>query len=125
MSVRRFRQVFEDDDGCEHVFWCAAFESEAAREHALGGTPTSEISPALAPVADGARPPGRPSFTELIEAAVESIEAELEELPTLAARARRVLKRIAQEAEPAGIPSRDTVERFLRDRPTRQKGRKN
>jgi hypothetical protein len=114
MSGRPFEIVIDGK-----TMFCIAYEREHERRAALSGR--LDRAPPVETPEPLERPRGRPSFDSIIEEAVELIATELETLPTVAARARRVLRVIAQTADAEDIPSRDTVERFLRDRPARQK----
>ena len=125
--IRRFRQVMEDADGRECEFWCVAFESEAARELALGSAIAHEMSRPMPSGSDCGepRPRGRPSKDALIAAAVSALGDEVgEELP-LAERRRRVLRYLAAaETDPADIPGRTTVEKYLAGHPVARKSAK-
>jgi hypothetical protein len=115
MMVRRFKQVFMDDDGQELVYYCVAFDSEQALEQALAGQ-TETRAPAEAPehIETEPRPRGRPSYRAELARAIEVLGPELDpELP-LAERRRRVLRYLAQSgANPEDIPSRSTTETYL------------
>jgi hypothetical protein len=117
--VRRFKLTFEDD-GSE--FFCAAFESEGAREQALSG---AALAPPTAPerIETEPRPRGRPSYESLIGAAVEALGTQLDPQTSLAERVRRVLRHLAETCEPSEIPGTRTVERYLAEQPVRQKAR--
>ncbi|MHB8816559.1 MAG: hypothetical protein ACYDAE_25305 [Steroidobacteraceae bacterium] len=121
MTIRRFKLTFEDD-GSE--FFCAAFESQGAREQALARH--AEIQAAVeAPEQIGAepRPRGRPSYESLIASAVEDLGARLDQRASLAERVRRVLRHLAETCEASEIPGTRTVERYLAEQPVRQKAR--
>ncbi len=123
MSGKPFEMIIDGE-----VSWCVAFESEAERRAAMRGEPPrtcpSQLSCEAAELPADPRPRGRPSFDSLLDAAVEAVGPELARMSTLADRARHVLKHLAQSCEdPLEIPSRDTVERYLRQREPRQKGR--
>ncbi len=116
MIARWFHLVFDDGESVP----CAAFasEPEAARAKVLlagahlrpaASSPTPADPPGSEP-----RPRGRPSYSAMIEAAAAQVEAALDGCDSLSARARRVLKQLAQSRTPAELPTRDTVERYLR-----------
>ena len=108
MTARRFKLTF--DDGSE--FFCAAFESEGAREQAIAGVSIPAIEPFESAAEEQPRPRGRPSFDAVIAEAVQTLQ--LEETSPLAERARCVLKYLAETcSDPADIPNARTVERHL------------
>ncbi|MGO9039877.1 MAG: hypothetical protein ACLQKH_18000 [Steroidobacteraceae bacterium] len=112
MPVRRFTLDF---DGC--TFYCAAFDSEVAREQILAGAhvvPVSSPAPtaATAPPPPGPRRRGRPSFDQIICAA--DTQLGIDPRTPLATRVLQVLKHLAQSHGPAEIPSASAVEKYFR-----------
>ncbi len=116
----------EDDDGRECEFWCVAFESEAARELALGSVIAQEITRPMPPdQGDEPRPRGRPSKAAVIAAAVSALGEELGDAPSLADRGRRVLRYLKDSmTDPEDIPRRSTVESYLAAHPVARKSTK-
>lgn len=107
MSPRRFQLII---DGVQ--FHCAAFESAHELDALLSGHCAEVPAPEQIDVAP--RPRGRPSFDQVISAALESL-GNLDASATRAAQVRCVLREIARRcSDPTQIPSRATVERYLR-----------
>lgn len=107
-SPRRFELII---DGVQ--FRCAAFESA----HKLDALLTGHCAKVPAPEQIGVEPRlrGRPPFDQVISAALQAL-GDLGALATRAARVRCVLREIARPcSDPTQIPSRDTVERYLRN----------
>jgi hypothetical protein len=121
VTPRRFKLEI---DGTE--FFCAAFESAQALEAALTGQPQIgtgvDLTQAVPErVEADVRSRGRPSFDDLIGEAVQALQ--LDPRATLADRVRRVLRHLAETCDASEIPGTRTVERYLAERPVRQKPR--
>lgn len=113
MSVRRFRIRFEDD-GHEVEFACAAWPTAADREEALAGLRAVEPTGSDPPPPPETRARGRPSFDEILGAAVAALGPTLDPNLPLAERRRRVLRYLAESgADPADLPKRSTAETYL------------
>jgi hypothetical protein len=102
------------------VLHCVGFESKQELEaykaaRTIGAARVDSPPRVPLPNAEPVRR-GRPAeYTKLIAAAVATLSAaDLNPRLELRERGRRVLKKLAQTCAPAEMPSRDTVERYLR-----------
>jgi dsRNA-specific ribonuclease len=122
MTVRRFKFDFDGE-----VFYCAGFESEAARERVLAHQ-VAAPAPVLPEVLHDppSRGRGRPaSAAAIIADAVEALGAALNPRATLSDRRRLVLQHIAQTVtDPSLIPATRTVETFLASQIRKKERRK-
>lgn len=120
--IRRFRQIMEDDDGRECEFWCVAFQSETARELALGSVIAQEITRPMPPdQGDEPRPPGRPSFDDVIAAAIEALGSAIDGCESAAAAVHLIRREIARTGDADSIPAAKTVRRYLAEHCAGQK----
>lgn len=115
MIGRRFKLEI---DGT--VFFCAAFESEAALDQALGaGGGTRPVDSPLHVTRSLYAEPrtrGRPCLDDTIADAVATLGPALDASQPLASRARLVQRHLAQGGtDPEMIPCRRTVETYLTD----------
>ena len=124
------RFQFVTPDGT--TLYCVGFEDELELTGLLSRrTVRTSVNLSSSPSAEGLdwppriepeRPRGRPSFDAVLGEAVQALR--LDPAQSLAERARRVLKYLAQTCgDPADIPNARTVERFLAGAPARQKSR--
>jgi hypothetical protein len=96
-----------------------AFASEAELKqfcNARGLEPTAQPAAPVDPLGDEQRPRGRPSYSAMLEAGVQALEPEIGSGDNLSARARVLLRYLAQSYAAEELPSTSTVRAFLADR---------
>lgn len=87
----------------------------ACRDHVeLSSHARAQISP---PDDPEPRPPGRPSFDDVLSEAVKLLGDALDPRTSLSARARRLLRHLAETHTAEEIPSMSKARAFLAERP--------
>jgi hypothetical protein len=97
-----------------------AFATEAELDQFCAARGPEVAAPADPPTHEPHRR-GRPSFAVMLEAAAKTLRRKLSRCDSLSARARLVLRHLAQTLDAEDLPAASTVRAFLAERPIAKK----